>query len=138
MTPLIAGSTYLMRRFSTCFTLLKNTSERSSSKVLQFVALLLSFPFFHLSHFCFKLAYALNQRRMRRICGEDFFLKFYDRRVANGSVIDVLQSLRHIERGIKNAESCYDFWNQGDLLSDRRLPIESERGKRSDSPCVIP
>jgi len=41
----------------------------------------------------------------RRLCSDDFFLKFYHRRVANGGVIDVLQSLRNIERGLQAADA---------------------------------
>jgi hypothetical protein len=37
--------------------------------------------------------------------GKDHFLKFYDRSVANGSVVDVLQSLRDIKRGLEEAEA---------------------------------
>jgi hypothetical protein len=37
--------------------------------------------------------------------GEDFFLEFYDRSVATGSVINILQSLRKIESGLQGANT---------------------------------
>jgi hypothetical protein len=40
----------------------------------------------------FKLACFFNQCRLRLLCVEDFFLEFYNRRIASGGVIDVLQS----------------------------------------------
>ncbi len=48
----------------------------------------------------------------RRLCSDDFFLKFYHRRVANGGVIDVLQSfyvaaLLNLMRSEADAEM---FW----------------------------
>ena len=83
----------------------KNISERSAAEVVQLVALLLSFPCFKASHFFFKLVYMFNQRRLLRLCGKDLFLKLYDRRVSDGSVVDILQSLRRIEQGLKDAEA---------------------------------
>jgi hypothetical protein len=53
----------------------------------------------------FKIVCTFNQGRLRLLCGEDFFLKFYDRRIATGSVVDILQSLRDIERGLERANS---------------------------------
>jgi hypothetical protein len=53
----------------------------------------------------FKIAYRLNQFRLRRLCGEDFFLKFYDRRIATGSVVDILKSLRNIESGLNGTQA---------------------------------
>ena len=94
-----------MRRFSICCLWLQRISKRIPSKIGQSIPLLLSFPIFKASHFCFKFVYALNQRRLRLLCGKDFFLKFYNRSVANGGVIDVLQSLREIESGLNGAES---------------------------------
>ena len=75
------------------------------------VILLLSIPCFKASHFFFKLAYTLQQRRLRLLCSEDFFLQFYDRRIATGSVIDILQSLRYIKSGLDGAEASKYFSN---------------------------
>ena len=62
-------------------------------------SLLLSIPFFKASHFFFKFTYTINQRRLRLLRGQDFFLKFYDRGIATGSIINILQSLRNIKSG---------------------------------------
>src|SRR5947208_1193347 len=53
-----------------------------------------------------------GNRYLRRLCSDDFFLKFYHRRVANGGVIDVLQSfyvaaLLNLMRSEADAEM---FW----------------------------
>src|SRR3990167_7569400 len=109
MAILIAGGTQAMRWFSACFLWLKFVGERSPSKILKLVALFLSFPCFKCSHFCFKLVYALNQRRLRGLASEDFFLEFYDCRIATGCVVNILQSLREIEGGLKRAEASNRF-----------------------------
>lgn len=113
MSLLIASGTYAMNWFSTCFRFLQFISESAPSKVLKIIALLLSFPCFKASHFFFKIVYSLNQRRLRSLCGEDVFLKFYDRRVATDSIVNIFQSLRHIESGIKGAEAHYGFTKHG-------------------------
>lgn len=92
-----------------CCVGLQFVSKRVPTKILKLVALLLSIPCFKASHFCFKFVYALNQRRLRRLCSEDFFLKFYNRRVAIGGVVHILQSLRNIESGLKAAEASHEF-----------------------------
>ena len=104
MSVLVAICTYLMRRFFAAHVFFYDVSERSSSDFLKFIALLLCFPCFKLSHASFKLAYRINQFRLRRLCREDFFLKFDDRRVSSGGVVDVLQSLRDIKRGLDGAK----------------------------------
>src|SRR5579863_5807890 len=105
----IAMCAYPMRRLGIPSRWFQHHGECDSSETLQLIFILLSIPFFKASHFFFKLAYSIQQLRLRLACREDFFLKFYDRRVANGSVIDVLQSLRAIERGIQGAEASKDF-----------------------------
>jgi hypothetical protein len=102
---LITCGTYLMRWFGALSIGLQRVGERSPSKFFQFVTVFLSVPFFKLSHFFFKLVYVIQSRRLRFACSEEFFLKFYDRRIATGGVIEVLKSLRNIERGLNEAES---------------------------------
>lgn len=88
---------------------LQHESERSCCNALQLIFVLLSFPCFKLSHLFFKLAYAVNHRKLRRLCSEDLFLNFYNGRVADGGVVDILQSLREIESGLNGADPCLDF-----------------------------
>jgi len=60
-----------MRWFGAAFSGLKHVSNSSVPQIFKVVALLLSFPCFKISHFFFKLAYAINQRRallIRRKC----------------------------------------------------------------------
>jgi hypothetical protein len=94
-----------MKWFGTLHAILHSISERSPSNFLKFIALLLCLPCFKLSHAFFKLAYSLNQLRLRRLCGENFFLKFYNRPVAGGDIVDIMQSLRHIKRGLQGANT---------------------------------
>jgi len=118
MTVLVAVCTYAMDWLSVCCLLLQKVSERSSTKVGQLVPLLLSFPCFKASHFFFKIAYALNQRKLRLLCGEDFFLKVYDSPVASGNIVDVLQSLRQIKRSLDRAEPHNQF--SGHVVSPKQ------------------
>jgi hypothetical protein len=87
----------------------------------KFILLLLSFPCFKISHFLFKLAYSVSQFRLRRKCGKDFFLQFYGRRGADGRVVNVLQSLRDIERGLEGADTAINFRYHG-LLGSQAEP----------------
>ena len=80
-TALVAVCTKSMAGFAACFRSLHHVSEGSRSTLGQAVALLLSVPCFRASHFFFKLAYALNQRHLLRLCGKDFFVEFYDHRL---------------------------------------------------------
>lgn len=63
----------------------------------QLVALLLFFPSAHLSEFFFKLAYSLNERRLRRICrknlmlgGNDLLVKLDGLSLNLGEVLELL------------------------------------------------
>jgi hypothetical protein len=100
---------YPMRRFGAASIWLQHVGERSRPQIFQLVFLLLSIPCFKISHFFFKLAYALNQIQLRRLCREDFFLKFYSYPVARGSITGVLKSLRNIEHSLKSAQASEHF-----------------------------
>ena len=102
---LVAICTYVMRWFASAFFFFKRIGETSRFQLVKLVAFLFSVPCFKISHLFFKFTYHLNQFRLRRLCGEDFFLKFYDRRVAAGGVVDILQSLRNIESGLNGAHA---------------------------------
>jgi hypothetical protein len=107
----VALCTKPMRWFAGLGTVLSHANESALPNVFQFVFLLLSIPSFKASHFFFKLAYSLNQLRLRDLCGEDLFLQFYDRRVANGCVVDILQSLGEIKHGLESAKASEHFGN---------------------------
>jgi len=111
--------TYLMRRFAAAHRFLRDVSERPLPDILKFISLLLCFPCFEASHACFKLAYRLNQRRLRLLCGEDLFLKVYDRRIATGGIVNILRSLRDIEGGLNGAHPSKN-------LGDHVLPPIAE------------
>lgn len=99
-----------MRMFGRLHTFFQSVSECSIiSDFGKFVSLFLCVPCFKASHFFFKLAYALNQRYLLFLGGEDLSLKVYDRRVSNGSVVHILQSLRHIEHGLEQANADKQF-----------------------------
>ncbi len=78
-------------------------------KFLQFISILLGIPFFKASHFFFKLAYSIQQSRLRFSCSKEFFLKFYSRPVASGNVTEILKSLYNIKRGLDGAKTSKYF-----------------------------
>src|SRR5205085_112917 len=90
---------------------LQSISKRAASDIGQLIPLLFCVPCFKASHFFFKLAYALQQRLLRVACSEEFFLQFYDRRVATGGVVNILKSLREIERGLEGTKASKCFSN---------------------------
>jgi hypothetical protein len=109
--------------FSMAHRVLYRKSKNPGGDLGKFVALLVSFPIFQASHFFFKIAYRINQRRLRLLRGEDFFLKFYNRRVAKSSVTDILESLRDIKSGLDGAESGEYFSNHAvSSTSEKRAP----------------
>ena len=112
-----AASTHAMRWFAILHRFFQSVSERSFTIVGKLVPLLRCIPCFKARQFFFKIAYTLQQRRLRRVCGEDFFQKFYNRPIANGRVVDILQSLRRIKQGIEEAEASDEFRNHGNRLS---------------------
>jgi hypothetical protein len=117
MPVLITVRAYAMRGFALSFLRLQVVSECSATIVGQLVPLLLFFPGFEASHFFFKLAYPLNQRHLRLLCGEDFFLEFYDRRIASGGIVNVLQALCNIKCGLDGAKASENFTHHAKPLS---------------------
>ena len=70
----------MMRLFGRTHTLLQCKNKGAVlSDWLKFIALLLNFPCFKAGHFFFKPSYALNQRHLLPLRGENFILKFYYR-----------------------------------------------------------
>src|SRR5438045_1797184 len=69
----IASCAKPMRWLGAASLWLQHIGECAPSDGLKLVFLLLSIPFFKVSHLLFKIAYAFNQIRLRRLCGEDFF-----------------------------------------------------------------
>lgn len=118
---LIAFGTKSMRRLSMCHHWLIGKAP-NSGYLTQFIALLLSFPCFKASHFFFKIVYALQQRRLRNLCPEDFFLQFYDCAIPNGGVVNILQTLRHIKHGLEGAEISGYLGNHAKRVQDGILP----------------
>ena len=51
----------------------------SIRNLLTFVSILHSSACFKASHFFFRFAYAIQQRRLRLLCSEDLLLEVYDR-----------------------------------------------------------
>jgi hypothetical protein len=99
----------MMHWFGALYLRLHGINNGPGSESLHFIFDTLGIPLFKASHFFFKLSYALNQRRLRLLCGEDLFLKFYDRRISDGGIIDILQSLRRIVQGLEYAKSSQEI-----------------------------
>lgn len=107
-TLLIAICTYAMCWFSEGFLRLQLVSKGSTTKVGEFVPLLLGIPCFKLSHVSFKLAYSLQQRelvRLGRECarlgGQDFSLKFNNPPLNSGGGFEVHKAFRDIRRSLQ-------------------------------------
>jgi len=73
-----AVCTYAMERLAVCHGWLKRHADNAGSDFAKLISLLVSFPVFQANHFFFKAAYRFNQRRLRLLCSEDFFLQFYN------------------------------------------------------------
>nr|GAJ36555.1 hypothetical protein BDOA9_0157720 [Bradyrhizobium sp. DOA9] len=101
----------MMLWFSVCHSFFQRIGENARSEFGKLVALLFCVPCFKLSHFFFKLAYTFQQRKLCRLCRENFLLEIYNRPITSDGFVDVLQSLGHIKRGLDRAETTYRFRN---------------------------
>ena len=114
----VALLTYIMNWFGDAFLTFQSVSKRSRSQCFEFVALLLSIPCFEISNRCFKFAYAINQRRLRRIGLNNARLGGYDFSVEFDQLGQVIASAPHnheglndIRRALERAERAADFGN---------------------------
>ena len=73
---LIAGGAKPMLWLALVHTWLKCVSERPLPRVLQFIALHLTFPVFEAHNLMFKASYALGSIRLRRVCRRQRLLGF--------------------------------------------------------------
>jgi hypothetical protein len=69
-----AGSTKVMRRLAVAHGFLQGIYHAPGKWGGKLVALLLSIPVFHACDLAFQISYALNQRRLRRVCSENLLL----------------------------------------------------------------
>lgn len=95
----------IMRGSGSAFLLLQHISKRSRFKFVQFVSLLLGFPFFHISNLAFQILYTFRQRKLIRLSvqsarlrGNDSVVKFDDLFLQKGSVTQTYSRLRYILR----------------------------------------
>lgn len=61
---MVAICSYLMRCFGNVALMLKRIGDGPLPMWVKFIALLLFVPFFHVSHFFFKIAYQINERKL--------------------------------------------------------------------------
>jgi len=106
-----AGCAYAMKGFAIAHAFSNRKSHNTRSDLSELVASLICLPISQVSYLFFKPAYACNELRLGLLCGEEFFLKFYDRTVARGNIVDVMQSLRYIKSGFDSAEAGEYFSN---------------------------
>ena len=113
---LVAGGAKPMLRLALIHTWLKCVSERPLPRVLQFIALLVSFPVFKTHNFLFKASYALSSIRLRRVCRRQRLLGFenvpseldlnlIDRRLLGGSI----ETLQQVKRDFEALIGHHDF-----------------------------
>jgi hypothetical protein len=74
LAALVATCAEVIRWLAVAHRFLKRADHTSCKRQCQLVALLLGFPVFHASDLLFELAYFLNQRRLRRVRGEQVAL----------------------------------------------------------------
>ena len=74
MPIVVAVCTNTMKGLAIAHRFFYGISERSTTVVGKLIPLLLCVPCFKAHNFLFKIAYSLNQRRLRFLCGEDFSL----------------------------------------------------------------
>lgn len=109
LSLLVATATKFMGRFSACHRWIQGIGDRSPSKILHLIAFAFCIPVFKCSHFFFKIAYMLNQRKLRLLCGENFPLEVYNGSIPRNGLMDVLQSLRQIKRGFDSTKAGNGF-----------------------------
>lgn len=115
---LIAVCTKIMTLCGRLCLFFQNISKRSSVRFGELIFLLLSIPFFKVSHLFFKGAYLLKQRKLVRLgrdCailgGHDYSLQFDDLLPHDGSVVKTYHRLREFGRGLEASKyagkSCH-------------------------------
>jgi hypothetical protein len=105
-----------MNWFGTLFLFFQNISKRSGSQGFQLVALLFGIPCFEISNRSFKIAYAINQRRLRRVglnCaslgGHDLSIEFNELGRIIASAPKGRKGLDDVRRALERAERATDF-----------------------------
>ena len=104
----VAICTYPMRWFGAASVSLQHIGKHARPQSFQFVVFFLSIPCFKASHFFFKLAYTLQQRRLSRLgryCalhgGEDFSVQFPERIPEFSEVSHLYQFLKTLSRRVQ-------------------------------------
>src|SRR6516225_4472659 len=114
LAAMIAGCTQPMSWFGSLCLFFQNISHRSGKQFTQLIFLLLSFPSFQASHFFFKCAYFLQQRRALVLCRKrgaiglnELGLKFDELGLKGCSIPQTYHRLRDILGRIERREgSC--------------------------------
>lgn len=102
---IIASCTKIMRRLAVFHRFLQRIYVGADSNIRKLIASLLVFPVFELHNLLFKIVYSIQSRRLRFSCSQDFFLKFYSYPCPDGSIVDILKSLRNIQHRLERAEA---------------------------------
>lgn len=109
----VAIYTYPMRWLDAAFTALQHIGVHTRSKRLHFIVIFLSVPCFKASHFFFKLAYLMQQRRLSRIgryCalhgGEDLSVHFPERIPEFSEVSHLYEFLKRLTRSIQGRHNA--------------------------------
>lgn len=109
---LVAVCTYVMLRLGTFRFALYDICKRPSvPNTVKFVALLLCIPAVKLGDLCFEVAYLLNKRHLNRLGFHDLAADRKYRLLKHGSVVDILEAAKGIERRLKGGEPRHNFPN---------------------------
>ncbi len=116
LSLLIAIGANAMWRLSGCHIWLKAVSDRTGSKTLHFVTLLLSFPVFQVDNLLFKFSYAPSVRRPCILSREQALLRFKNKSleldfyaIDGGLRFGSVQSLNEVLHRLETAKSRCDF-----------------------------
>jgi hypothetical protein len=116
LSILVACLTYKVHRFGALGLLLQRISKRTESNFFEFVALFLSSPCFMANQFFFKVAYSINQLRLRRIglyCsglgGHNLVVEFDELGRALSVAAQSGEGLNNVRSCLKRAERSTEF-----------------------------
>ena len=105
-----------MRWFGAASLWLQHVGDGSRSNLLKLIALLLSVPCFEGNNLCFKIAYAINLRRMRLagidcagLSFHDDAAKFNNLSLKNSRVANTYHRLRQIKGRLEACDCGADF-----------------------------
>lgn len=118
MTILVAASTKIMLWFGALHAWLYAIGrDPGPADLHKFIALFFCIPCFKISNLFFKIAYALNERHLRRLGLQNLAIEREYRLITNSSIADIRQALSRVEKLRK-------YLQAGNCLDDHCAPLK--------------